>query len=93
MDILDGSYSLHDLAESGSVEKWAQISGLAQLEEYSHMIKYQLNKRNELRYTPLQTSIFSRLVAQEEHLLNVTPQCLVNFSQYFLSVRNDINSN
>ena len=63
MDILDGGYSLHGLAESGSAEKWAQISGLAQLEEYSLMIKYQLNKRNELRYTPLQTSIFSRLVS------------------------------
>ena len=60
MEILDRDYSLHGLAESGTAEKWAQYEGIARLEEYSPMINFQLNRRNELRYTPLQSAIFAR---------------------------------
>ena len=62
MEILDRDYSLHGLSTSGSSEKWAQILEIAQNEDHAYMIKFQVNRRNQLRYTPLHTAIFSRSV-------------------------------
>ena len=65
MEILDRDFSLHEQAQSCSGDKWIQYLDIAQLEEYAHVIKFQVNRRNELRYTPLHTAIFSRLVENE----------------------------
>lgn len=64
MEILDRDFSLHELAQSCTGDKWIQFLDIAQLEEYAHVIKFQVNRRNELRYTPLHTAIFSRLVKE-----------------------------
>jgi hypothetical protein len=68
MEILDREFSLHELAQSCTGDKWIQYLDIAQLDEYAHVIKFQVNRRNELRYTPLHTAIFARLVRKESSL-------------------------
>jgi hypothetical protein len=53
--------SFHEMAKWGE-ENWAVFSSFKQEqeEEYSHMIRFQINRRNSLRYTPLHSSIFIR---------------------------------
>jgi ankyrin repeat protein len=60
MELLDSENSLHGLANTGSVEEWSMFSSAAVLEENEYLVRYQLNRRNGLRYTALHTSIFSR---------------------------------
>lgn len=62
MEILDRDFNLHQLSKNGPVEKWDEFLGVAQLEDSAYMIKFQVNRRNELRYTPLHIAIFSRSV-------------------------------
>jgi hypothetical protein len=64
MEILDRDFNLHQLSKNGPAEKWDEFLGVAQLEDSAYMIKFQVNRRNELRYTPLHIAIFSRFVFQ-----------------------------
>jgi hypothetical protein len=52
--------SLHELAKSGSSDRWSIIISLAQKDEYASSVRFILNKRDELRYTPLHCAIFAR---------------------------------
>ena len=72
MEILDREFSLHELAQNCTGDKWIQYLDIAQLDEYAHVIKFQVNRRNELRYTPLHTAIFARLVRKESRLKRPT---------------------
>lgn len=66
MEFLGRDCSLHGLSTSGSSEKWAQILEVAQNDEHAYMMKIQVNRRNQLRYTPLHTAIFSRSVLKSQ---------------------------
>ncbi len=84
MEILDREFSLHELAQSCTADKWIEYLDIAQLDEYAHVIKFQVNRRNELRYTPLHTAIFARLVRKEGSLkrLSTVNSCILEGFRY-----------
>ena len=63
MQLLETENPLHELARFGSKEQWSQL--LATMNEEGEglfAVRFHLNRRDELRYTPLHTAIFARYV-------------------------------
>ena len=60
MDFLDGC-DIHKLSKSATKERWDNLLVLiGQDNGFSALFKTLLNKRDELRYTPIQSAIFAR---------------------------------
>ena len=61
MDLSTTETPLHDLARSGTKDQWTELISLFGKEQESlFAIKFHLNRRDELRYTPFHAAIFAR---------------------------------